>query len=204
MCLHQSLYLAEDTLATAYIGCMCSKHALPEACMNTTCAHIYVHTNCIKNCRHRHCQEARTLMYVYACIHVAGKGRHSPPRTHGGLLHEKQRLLAPHPGGPGHGRAGVHTHLEHSHNVTANALVAFLEEGIEVLHLFTGQWREHLVSERLVKRVSQYDVSSPPLPMNCARYMTLSRVCQRKQQRWCCHQLHRQFQSTQQSGRKLC
>lgn len=133
--------------------------------MNTTRAHIYVHTNCIKNCRHRHCQEARTLMYVYACIHVAGKGRQSPPRTHGGLLHEKQRLLAPHPGGPGHGRAGVHTHLEHSHKVTANALVAFLEEGIEVLHLFTGQWREHLVSERLVKRVSQYDVSSPPLPM---------------------------------------
>lgn len=47
--------------------------------------------------------------------------------------------------GPAGGAAGAHgqggtgqVHHPHHGHVTANALVAFLEEGIEVLHLYTG------------------------------------------------------------------
>ncbi|KAG1681506.1 hypothetical protein FOA52_014012 [Chlamydomonas sp. UWO 241] len=56
---------------------------------------------------------------------AAAKGKDAPPAPGGGG------------GGPSH--AGHHGQHSHTSNMTTNAIVAHLEEGIEVIHLFTGR-----------------------------------------------------------------
>ena len=70
--------------------------------------------------------------------HAAASTSHEGRHHHGGAHTRHQGHVSSHkPGAKGGG--GSNHHWDHHSNMTANSIVAHLEDGVEVIHLFTGR-----------------------------------------------------------------